>query len=221
MGSDTMWIGGGNLDEQARSDARIVARFAEAQAHLDSVVLPAYHAQRAESERKREADRAESERKREAVVTLVRAYVLAHVPEYARAASEGRDVTAIGLRAASEQIEAALRAAIDTVSACDSRLRKVPTTYAYGVRDRVAARVAATMDALPAELRALAPEHSIEIVSADLCDLRRCIDSRTCIEVMVNMIGTEPDPCVYALAEAVVVAHVHEAPSVPDEENDE
>lgn len=122
----------------------------------------------AQSEASAEADRRNAE--------AVRAYVLAEVPDYRRAAEDGRDVSHVGAAAARETVErdveeAARAAGLDVVPSWDKyRRRDVPSALAYERRDALLAVVEVARAGWSRELQALLGEPASDIASVTVDD---------------------------------------------------
>jgi hypothetical protein len=140
----------------------------------------------------------------------IRAYVIACVPEYARAVREGRNVDRIGREHAIDAVRNAIAAA------CGERAitmwyanedRDVPTDAAYAAQDELAAIVARVLADSPPELVALCGMPKVTIERVDVCPHKRESHSLTAAVVEVPVAGGHVD---VALASEPVTSCTHE-----------
>jgi len=207
----------------AKADARIDAR----REQLTRDVLPrrraAWEQKQREGKERREREQAQKEADKRRVDELARRYVMAAVPEYARSAKEGLDVTTIARKA---QIEGLARLVAEATGAPlvnsvygETNEHKRPRQQAWDIHD-AAKRFAA--DWLETQRRAeaitLVSELEVSIVRADTCPESGCSSGwRTCVDMVVSWIGGRSEH-VYLYADHAN-NHVHELESDADDED--
>jgi len=160
-----------------RDDLRVKARCAE---------LAAYCKEREEADRA--ADRAAYELARVPWLAACRDYVIAHVPEFARAARDGKDVSGPAVKALRAEIVGWLDAAgLETVEYYQSREQATPRTLAY---ERLDATRAAISDR--AGNHPLIKKITTEIERVDICeDIHTW---RTAVRIWIELANGESPP---------------------------
>lgn len=131
------------------------------------------------------AEKAKDDAEKEALRAAARAYVLEHVPEYTRAASEGCDVR----HRATEHVRGLL-AAFGAVLSCSDEPHPCPSARAYAKLDEVTAALAAIPVMTGAE---------ITLTRSDVAGKNEPEDLRTCVRIEhVLPWGAEVDRVVVA-----------------------
>lgn len=200
-----------------RADPRIVAHVERLTERALPAAVAAWQARHDEWAAGVAAREASDLAERERHASLVRAYVLACVPDYRRAAEEGVDITRVGERAAREAVESAIETA--GASAGHGRdgamiggwharePREVATTQAYETRDALRELVTSTIASLEPTLRALCGEPAYTIERLDRCPRRGCADWVTCAVATIPVAGGEVECAM--LAEDASGPHEH------------
>lgn len=177
------------LPPASRADPRVKER----RQHLETNVLPPllakYAAERAEYVARLDAESRAKDTARKAWQDSARAYVIANVPEFARAARDGHDVDAVAMGfsrdALSELLDSVGLTTVDVYN--DTKPKGRPPQHAYDVFDAVQMAVAnAIADKLPAAGPGIVEKIECSIVRADTCEEKGCCDGfRTCVEVAI------------------------------------
>lgn len=176
---------GGVFFKDIRGDERIQARMRDIKERVLPPLVEAWRVKKAEGEALAAAALAKEAEAKATWAAKVRAYVIACVPNYKRAAEDGRDVTRVGEKAAAEVLDDWISAPfndgivragsegrdlITLIVEWDGReKREVPSSYAYAVLDVLKAVVAEKVEAAPPELRTLlgTPEFSIDRLTGE------------------------------------------------------
>jgi len=205
------------LGESLREDERIVARMAGVRAGPLALAIATYEQRYAEWERYVK-ERAEILAAKQVLFAQrCREYVIRFVPDYERAARDGRNVNQVAKDTNQKAVvENLIRIGYQPMDAYDVEEHTRPNTHAYGVHDRVKLALDQRMT-MELEHVQKGGEWGIiwygvatRIVRADTCSESNCRKGfRTCVEVTLRY-GDESEQTLYVYADTQE-PHVHKA----------